>query len=143
MTIKVRCCFLFALQNYQWTARVSLHELGYHKASGALVATNATVIFDPTTGLAQFQNLQITANGMYLVTFNVFTPDNTKYNFNCFSNAITVETSVESYDASLPPNYVLKYEGDYSAIGTLNQLVCLFSPLKSCQYIFQYSNRAE
>jgi hypothetical protein len=98
---------------------LNLHELGYHKARGALVATNATVSFDPTNGLAVFQNLQITANGMYLVTFNVFTPDNTKYDFKCFSNAITVETTIVSYDSSLPPNYILKYEGDYNAIGRL------------------------
>lgn len=71
--------------------------------------------FDPTSGLASFQNLQITADGMYLLTFNVSTA-NDEYNFACFSNAITVTTVVPTYDVTLPPNYVIKYEGDYNVI---------------------------
>lgn len=102
-------------KNYQWTASVQLHELGYHRAKGGLTVVNTTVTFDPTSGLASFQNLQITADGMYLLTFNVSTA-NDEYNFACVSNAITVTTAAPTYDVTLPPNYVIKYEGDYNAI---------------------------
>ena len=106
------------IQNYQWSAQVRLHELGYHKASGALSTSNSTVVFDPTTGLAKFSDLVITSAGMYLLTFRVYTSSG-EYDFNCFSQAITVKLAniaLPTYDASSPPNYVLKYEGDYNAI---------------------------
>lgn len=113
--------------------------MGYHKARGLLTVTNTTVSFDPTTGLASFQNLQITANGMYLVTFNVYTPDNLNYDFSCYSSAITVATTIVSYDSSLPPNYVIKYEGDFNSIGNYlsdcESIVIIFS--------FFYSHRTK
>jgi hypothetical protein len=67
-------------------------------------------------GLAKFQDIQITANGMYLVTYTIFSPDDQRYNFSCFSNPITVATSIPTYDPTLPPNYIVKFDGDINKI---------------------------
>lgn len=101
--------------NYVWQAEVQLHELGYHKASGVLSTQNATVRFDPVTGFAQFDNLVISANGMYVLTFAVKTLNN-EYSFSCFSKYIEIRAAALTYDATQAPNYVLKYEGDFNKI---------------------------
>ena len=70
------------------------------------------------TGLATFNNLQISASGMYMLIFQVGTT-NKNYNFNCFSNEITIlktGTSLQSYVVGSPPNYILKFNGNYSNI---------------------------
>ena len=54
---------------------------------------------------------------MYLVKYRVFSPDDANYDFSCVSNAITVVTTVPTYDPSMPPNYVLNFEGDISQLG--------------------------
>ena len=105
--------------NYQWMAKVKVHSLGYHKAAGLLNVANATVQFDSSNGLAQFDNLIITEPGMYVLTLTVYTT-NSNYDFSCFSKSITVlktGTVLSSYDANSPPDYILKYEGDYNSIG--------------------------
>ena len=55
---------------------------------------------------------------MYLLTFQV-RANTGEYDFNCFSQAITITKSnavAYTYDPTQAPNYILKYEGDYSAI---------------------------
>jgi len=55
---------------------------------------------------------------MYLLTFQVRTRS-ADYDFNCFSQAITItkpSAPAFTYDPTQAPNYILKYDGDYSAI---------------------------
>ena len=63
---------------------------------------------------------------MYLLTFNVFTPNSTKNNFKCFSKAITVAPSIPSYDPTSPPNYLFKFIGDINQIGKLFSILKQF-----------------
>ena len=89
--------------------------MGYHKASGKLSIQNASVTFDPVTGLAEFNNLAISSDGMYVLTFSVLTTNN-EYSFSCFSKYIEVTSKTVNYDSTQAPNYVLKYEGDINSI---------------------------
>ncbi len=60
---------------------------------------------------------------MYLLAFNVRTRGN-EFNFKCLSKKITVKQAgvplptfkADPQMTSLPPNYILKFEGDYSTI---------------------------
>ena len=122
--------------NYQWMAKVKVHSLGYHKAAGLLNVANATVKFDSTSGLAQFDNLIITEPGMYVLTLSVYTT-NSNYDFSCYSKSITVlktGTVLPPYNVNSPPDYVLKYEGDYNSIGMyydITHFLILLVDLKS------------
>lgn len=107
------------LANVTWSSQLTLHSLGYYKASGELTLANSTAEFDPSTGSAAFNNLAVTEPGMYLLTLTVGTSDNS-YNFKCFSKTIEIirsGTVLESYDSNLAPNYVFKYDGDFDSIG--------------------------
>ncbi len=101
-----------------------MYRLGYYPASGSLITTNKIVSFDPLSGYALFKNLKITKSGMYLLSLNVFTT-NSEYNSTCYSNLITVlgsADSVQTYDQTAKPDYILTFAGNYSAINP-NEIV--------------------
>lgn len=55
---------------------------------------------------------------MYLLTFNLRT-ENDLYNFDCYSNSITItepNTSQAFYSTDFPPNFILKFEGNFADI---------------------------
>ena len=92
--------------------------MSYHQASGDLIVSNSTAYFDSNSGLAYFNDILITAKGMYLLTFNLTTDDDL-YNFDCYSNLITIsdaDTSPATYSTDFPPNYILKFEGNFVSI---------------------------
>lgn len=94
-----------------------MYPLGYYPARGSLNTANTQAIFDTATGLAQFTNLKIDLAGMYVIRIQVNTLDN-DYNLQCLSNPIQIKksTTLISYDSSLQPDYMLKFNGDYNSI---------------------------
>ena len=56
---------------------------------------------------------------MYLLLFTLATTDGT-YNFNCFSKTIKVSSAANSveYSSELPPNYIMKFDGNFEEINT-------------------------
>ena len=106
------------MKNYTWQAYVQLHGLGFYPGNGTLTISNYSSTFDPSSGLATFQNLAISLKGMYLLKFSVYT-SNFDYKFTCFSQSITILKSTQTlptYTAGTAPDYLLKFAGNYSAI---------------------------
>jgi len=94
-----------------------MFSLSYYPAKGSLVLSNSTVIFDTSSGLALFSNLQISKAGMYVLSIQVYTTDN-MYSSQCYSNPIQIiqSTTRISYDSSDTPDYIMKFNGSYSSI---------------------------
>jgi hypothetical protein len=92
------------------------------------MASNSTAYFNSTTGKASFQNLNITSVGMYLIRFKIWS-SNDEFEFMCFSKVITVVDTLSALDYSTdtPPNYVLKFDGDYSEIDVSSVKANLFN----------------
>ena len=104
--------------NYAWTARIQMFSLGYYPGKGNLSTSNTTVTFDQTTGLALFTNLAITKSGMYLISITVASTNN-EYSLQCYSNLIQIKQAkavLKSYSSEVEPDYVLKFNGNYSQI---------------------------
>ena len=97
---------------------MQLHGLGFYPANGSLTISNSSSFFDPSTGMATFQDLAISLKGMYLLKFSVYT-SNLDYNFTCFSQSITIlhpTQTLPTYTPGTAPSYVLKFAGNYSEI---------------------------
>ncbi len=93
---------------------MKLHKLGYFTPRGALNIANSSSYFNPSSGLASFNNLAITSTGMYLLLFNVSTVNSDDYSFSCYSNKITIlnqNTTLPTYTPGTEPNYILKFQG--------------------------------
>lgn len=92
------------------------------------MASNSTAYFNSTTGKASFQNLNITSVGMYLIRFKIWS-SNDEFEFMCFSKVITVVEALSALDYStdIPPNYVLKFDGDFNGIDESSVKANLFN----------------
>ncbi len=105
---------------YTWQADVSMYKLGYYQARGRLIVNQTVITFDTTTGFMSFSGLTIDNIGMYLLSVRVYTTGN-EFTSQCYSNPITVVKSLTSLTNSLKPNYLLKYQGDFSSLTPQNK----------------------
>jgi len=85
-----------------------------------VINTDYQVIFDKSTGLAIFENLQINKPGMYVLAMNVSTNDN-EYQSICYSNSIKILASSSKvinqiYDSNVTPEYIARFDGDFNSI---------------------------
>ena len=119
--------------NYQWTASIRLYSIGYYPASGTLSVSSASVIFDTSSGLAEFDNLKITKAGMYMISINVATTNN-DYNFQCYSNLIQIiksTTVLKTYSSETEPDYTLKFNGNYNDINPAEVKASVYNYISS------------
>ena len=107
---------------------MQLHSLSYFKANGRLEANSTTAYFNTQSGMAEFSNLVLTDAGMYILTFSISSSDNS-FVFNCYSKTIMIvnELSQATYSPNVPPNYIFKFDGDYSAIDVDNAKSNIFN----------------
>ena len=109
--------FVF-IQNFTWAASISLVGLSKCNANGTLNSSVASVIFNTNTGIATFQNLEISQKGMYMLIVDVKTTNTNKYNFVCFSTPILVKAKTETILTSsqdTEPNIYLTFTGNYTS----------------------------
>ena len=70
-----------------------MHDLEKCKQNGTLISSSPNAEFDTFSGIASFNNLNITQKGMYLILVKVKTINSNDYIFKCLSKPILVKSS--------------------------------------------------
>ena len=105
-------------KGHSWMAEIRLYSLSKYQPSGSFITSNTTAVFDPSQGVAAFNNLIITKKGMYVLALSVYST-NGEFSFSCLSNSILITSALQSYpscSSDSTPNVILKFNGNFSAI---------------------------
>ena len=95
----------------------------YAVVQGAALMSNSStqVLFDSVRGLATITNLYINQTGMFMLYVSVQTVNSNAYNFDCYTNAITVTRTTMTIDSSNEPNILFRFAGNLNAMSPMER----------------------
>jgi hypothetical protein len=123
-----------AWANYTWAASIQMYSMNKCNSKyGKLMSDNdVTASFDLVSGVATFNNLYITGNGLYLLQINVRTVNTNKYNLNCYTQSIFVTPAVLSTsDCNQTQTLSFTIQGNFTSF-TTTQIEVIKAQLYNC-----------
>jgi len=117
----------------------SISSTGFYAPKGSLNSQNKTVTFDPTSGLIQFNGLQINNVGMYTLSINIFSA-NSLFTSQCYSNPITViQTTNNSSNSTGLNTYVFIFSVTNSSLLMISEENKIIETMYNCMSFYGIS----
>lgn len=117
----------------------SISSTGFYAPKGSLNSQNKTVTFDPTSGLTQFNGLQINNVGMYTLSINIFSA-NSLFTSQCYSNPITViQTTNNSSNSTGLNTYVFIFSVTNSSLLMISEENKIIETMYNCMSLYGIS----
>ena len=95
---------------------MSIYNLEKCSAKGSFSSNSTTATFDSKQNMAKFENMQLNATGMYIVSVNVRSLNTSEYNINCLSAPIIVKTVRDTLltAQNREPDIYLTFSGNFT-----------------------------
>jgi hypothetical protein len=111
------------LQNYRWSASITLFSLPKCRPNGSLANSFQTTNFNVNNGKATFSNILMDSPGMYLFHIKVKTIGLDDYDFDCLSKPVIVKRVSQNVQLSVNqdtsiPNFYFNFSGNYDALSS-------------------------